>query len=325
MRFGVIGSNVITDRLLKAAKLCDDFALSTVYSRSLERAREYAGIHGAPHFTSSLDQLAESLDLDAVYIASPTALHYSQAMRMVEGGKHVLCEKPFTSNGRELDKLLDLAARRKVCVMEAIRPGFTPGLGRLQELLGKIGPVRRATLSLCKYSSRYDSFLAGKTPNAFDPRLSNSALMDLGVYPVHVMLRLFGPPTRIQSGCVKLENGFEGAGSILAEYGDKIVDLKYAKISDDHRHCGIEGEGGSIYFKDCITLSEIKVAYRGEDTPKPLPFPTLEDDMAYEISAFIGFAGGREGLAEQHRYSIETMRILDEARRQCGVRFPADD
>ena len=324
MRFGVIGTNFVTDWLLNAGKLCEDFELTTIYSRSLERASEYAKIHGAPYFTNSLAELAGSANVDAVYIASPTALHYSHALQMIAGGKHVLCEKPFTSNLRELQNLLDLAREREVSIMEGVRPAFVPGLGKLRELMDEIGTIRRATISLCKYSSRYDSFLAGEPSNAFNPKLSNGALMDIGVYCIHVMLRLFGVPVSTQSCCAKLENGIDCAGSILADYGDKVVDIKYSKVSDDYQFCEIQGEGGSIYFKDAITLSKIKIARRGEAAPRAVEFSTLEHDMAYELSQFIRLAVSPQAFTEQNRYSIEVMRILDETRKQCGIVFPAD-
>lgn len=61
--------------MLAASKFCPEFTLDTVYSRSAEKARAFADKWGAPHWTDSLEALAASESVDAVYIASPNALH----------------------------------------------------------------------------------------------------------------------------------------------------------------------------------------------------------------------------------------------------------
>jgi len=324
MRFAVIGSNFVSDWFLEAGKLCDDFELTTIYSRSIERARAYAEIHGAPHTTDSLDDLANSPHVDAVYIASPNHLHHSHTIQMLEAGKHVLCEKPIASNLRELQEMLDTARRNNVVLMEAIRPSYVPAMAKVQELLSEIAPVRWATLSFCQYSSRYGRFLSGEPVSAFDLTASGGALMDVGIYCIHVMLRLFGVPQSTQSCCVKLDNGVDITGTILADYGDKIVDIKYSKVTDDGQSCEIQGERGNIYFKKPVTLDDLRMMRRGEPAPIPVQVATQEHDMIYELEAFIRLANDPAGMAEENRYSVEAMRILDETRKQCGIVFPAD-
>ena len=320
MRFGIIGTNFVTEWLLEAGRLCKDFELTTIYSRSAERAAAFAKAHGAAHAVASLEALAASSDVDAVYIASPTALHFPQAMQMLAAGKHVLCEKPIASSRAELEALLAAAEAHHVTVMEAMRPAYSPALQRVCALLPQIGAVRRAEINMCKYSSRYDAFRAGEKPNAFNPALSNGALMDLGVYCVHVMLRLFGTPDSVQAMCVKLANGADGAGALLAGYADKLVSLSYSKITDDAQSSAIHGEEGSIYFKDTSMLRDIRLVPRGA-APVTIDNPVLAQDMLYELEAFIRLAKAPEDMRRENQYSLEAMRIMDEARRQCGIDF----
>ena len=324
MRFGVIGTNFVTDWFVAAGKCCDKFALDTVYSRDIKRAHEYAKNHGAAHATDSLHELAGRADVDAVYIASPTSLHYAHAAAMLKAKKHVLCEKPITSNLAELHSLLEIAKSHNVCIMEAMRPAYVPGHNELKNLIKEIGTVRQATLSFCQYSSRYDMFRAGQLPNAFNPDFSNGALMDLGVYTAHVMLRLFGEPKNIQSACVKLPGGIDGAGIIIASYDDMFVNLRYSKISGRENVSEIQGEDGSIYFDEFLKLSRLKVSLRKGIEPKNIVVPTHEHDMVYEIDAFIRMANDPEQMQKENYFSIETMRILDEARKQNSIIFPAD-
>ena len=94
LRFGTVGSGWITDEYIHGAKDSGLWELSAVYSRSRERGEEYAAKHGAKSVFTDLEEFASSPDLDAVYVASPNAFHYSQCKLLLEHGKHVICEKP---------------------------------------------------------------------------------------------------------------------------------------------------------------------------------------------------------------------------------------
>lgn len=75
IRFGIVGTSNIANTFLRAASRVKDFELVAVYSRNLEKAREFGTLHGASIFFDDLEQMAKSKDIDAVYIASPNALH----------------------------------------------------------------------------------------------------------------------------------------------------------------------------------------------------------------------------------------------------------
>lgn len=173
IRFGVIGTNFITDRFLKAGECCGEFKLVAVYSRTMERAKEYAQVHGAKYAFDTLETLAECEEVDAVYVASPNACHAKQSILMMEHGKHVLCEKAVASNSRELEEVLAAAKKAQVVFLEAVRQIYMPGFQAIQENLHKLGTIRRASFSYCKYSSRYDNYKNGIIENAFNPNLSN--------------------------------------------------------------------------------------------------------------------------------------------------------
>ncbi|MDR1373552.1 MAG: hypothetical protein LBJ24_01135, partial [Treponema sp.] len=203
-----------------------------------------------------------------------------------------------------------------------------------------IGTIRRAALSLCRYSSRYGRFLAGEAVNTFDPSLSNGALMDMGVYCVHILLRLFGRPRRIQAAGIKLSNGFDAAGTFLVSYENMTADVHYSKVADSYNPSEIQGEEGSVSIGDLVTLNGITLTRReGKPESKapvslaePLAVPLgkaadANGDMIYELEEFIRIveAGPTSpDLALQNRYSLDAMEILDTVRKQCGIVFPAD-
>ena len=96
VRFGVVGTNFITDWVIAGARLDDRFELVAVYSRRRETADAFAAKHQIPYTFTSLEEMAKSPLIDAVYIASPNFLHAEQSILCMKHGKHVLCEKSIT-------------------------------------------------------------------------------------------------------------------------------------------------------------------------------------------------------------------------------------
>lgn len=114
IRYGTIGTNFIVDRFQEAAMENPSLHYSAVYSRNQETAGNFAAKYGVETTYTDLNAFACADDLDAVYIASPNSFHYEQAALLLSHGKHVLCEKPVTSNARELEHLIQLAGQNNV-------------------------------------------------------------------------------------------------------------------------------------------------------------------------------------------------------------------
>lgn len=325
INFAVIGTNFITDRLLKAAEHCAGFQLYGVYSRTAQRAKEYAARYGAPKTYTTLEELAADENVDAVYIASPTFLHASQSLQMLNAGKHVLCEKPIASNTSELKKMLEAAQKNNKVLLEAMRPVFTPGMKAVEEGMKKIGTVRRVHFTYCQYSSRYDKFKEGIVENAFKPELSNGAIMDIGTYCIYAASYLFGKPKEMKAVGVQLEGSIDGTGSVLADYGDFLAELVYSKITNSYQVSEIQGEKGCMIIPHINIPEEVKIRYyTGEE--ECLFAEGLQDDMQYELNRFMGFMNDKEEkeIKIYHEASLNTMWMIDEARRQLGIKFPAD-
>ena len=79
-----------------------------------------------PSVLPDYDALLRSAEVDAVYVPTPTGLHYSLVMRALESGKHVLVEKPFASNGEEARLMVELARRQGLILMEAMHWYYHP-------------------------------------------------------------------------------------------------------------------------------------------------------------------------------------------------------
>ena len=128
------------------------------------------------------------------------------------------------------------------------------------------------------------------------------------------MLRLFGKPQKIQSSAVNLANGVDAAGTILATYDGMTAVLNYSKVCDTHNFCEIQGEKGTVQFRIPSSLEEVYLIKRGQ-APERIITPMVEQDMFYELQAFIDYVKNPAGLGVYHQYSVDAMRIMDDVRR----------
>lgn len=325
LRFGMIGTNKIADSFAEAVASIPHVSIEAVYSRTSQTAQQFAEKHGIAHTYTDLDAFAQDSQLDAIYIATPNIMHAPQAMTFIHSGKHVLCEKPITTNARELEQLIAAAAAQGVLLMEAMKPACLPAMEALRSLLPRIGPVKRAVISYCQYSSRYDAFKRGEIMNAFKLELGNGSLMDIGVYCIHPIVALFGAPDRIQADALMLSTGVDGSGTIVMQYPEMDVLISHSKITDSYLLSEIQGDQGSILIDRISTPQQLTLHIRGQE-PELLDFTCDKPIMAYEIEHFAHCI--EQGLLEApyvpHAVSLETMRMMDEARQQIGLTYPRD-
>ena len=324
INFAVIGTNVITDTFLEAADKVPEFQLKGVYSRTMEKAEAFARKHGADLTFDNLSDLAASKEIDAVYIASPNSLHASQTIQMLNGGKHVLCEKSIASNQYEFEEMEKAALKNRKVLLEAMRSVYSPGFTAIRENLLKLGTIRRASFQYCQYSRRYDNFKKGIIENAFNPELSNGALMDIGVYCVHPMTALFGMPEKIISNSLKLENGVEAQGTILLQYEGMQGECIYSKIANSKIPSQIQGEDATMVIREIPNPQVVEIYYR-DGRVERLDIPESSNNMHYEVQEFLRLIEHEEVEHPYLEYSRMEMQLMDEVRRQQGIVFPADE
>ncbi len=326
LKFAIIGTNTITEKLIEAGRSHPEFELTGVYSRNQERADAFADQYGAPLRFTKMTDLALSEEIEAVYIASPNALHAEHAVTLMKHGKHVLCEKPMASNQQEIAGMIDTAKNQGVVLMEAMKSTLMPGFSAVKQHLHKLGPVRRYVGNFCKYSSRYDAYKQGEILNAFKPELSNGSLMDLGIYGIYPMAALFGAPRSIKASGLFLESGVDGQGSVTADYGDMEGVVMHSKIIDSHSPSEIQGERGTMIIPNISEPENIYILYR-DGTREELTAVSDFPPMYYEVAEFIDVIrrGTNQSSVNSFEHTLITARIMEEARRQIGLLYPADE
>ncbi len=327
IRYATIGTGFITDAFIKGATKSGKMKLTAIYSRTEEKGKKLTEKHGdnLPIFTD-LEELAKSSLIDAIYIASPNAMHAPQATLFLQHGKHVLVEKAAASNAKELMEAMNLAEEKGLVFMEAMKSLTMPAYLVLKENLSRIGKVRKFVGIYCQYSSRYDRHKSGEQVNTFQKKFSNGSLLDIGIYCLYPLVDLFGMPNHIKAQATLLEKGgVDGSGSILLQYKDMEAVVLYSKISDSHLPSEIQGEKGSILIDRIGNPREITLIMR-DGTKEVLAPLTYDEDMAYEALEFVKTIEEKQSFSRiNHKELAESVhKIMDEARKQIGLTYPAD-
>lgn len=317
VRFAVIGTNTITENFLDAASQCKDFRLNAVYSRTFEKGKFFAEKYGVENIYTDIDEMIESKNIDAVYIASPTSLHFSQAKKFLESRIPVLCEKPLASNTKEVEELIELSKKYETLFMEGIRTVHNPNFKVIKENLHRIGTVRGIYANYCQYSSRYDKFKEGIVLNAFKPEFSNGSTMDIGLYPFYFVIALFGEPLNCKSSGVMLSSGVDGAGTALLQYPGFVATVNHSKINNSYISSEITGEDGSIIIEKLSILEKITLRLK-DGTVEELTLPRVENDMYYEVEEFIKNIQQKniESSENPHSNSLKVAKTMENSKKE---------
>ena len=323
IRFAVVGTNWITKQFVDAAHETGKYKLTAIYSRSLEQAQAFANDYPVEHLYTSLEALAQSDAIDAVYIASPNSLHFPQTRLFLSHKKHVICEKPLASNLQEVEAAIAVAKANHVVLFEAFKTASLPNFLLLKETLGKVGKLRKAFINYCQYSSRYQRYLDGENPNTFNPAFSNGSIMDIGFYCLASAVALWGEPHGVQASASLLESGVDAHGLVVLDYGDFSVTLQHSKVSDSVLPSEIQGEDGSLVIEKISECQKVTFVPRGGKA-QDLTQPQHINTMLYEAEEFARLVDNNEVDHPALEVSRITAKVQTEIRRQTGVVFPAD-
>ena len=319
VRIGILGAARIAPlALIKPAKDRSDVVVAAVSARDIDRATEFAAKHGIGRAYGSYEELIADPDLDAVYIPLPNGLHGRWIRVALEGGKHVLCEKPFTANAAEAVAIADRAAASDRVVMEAFHYRYHPLALRVEEILasGELGKLQHVETAMCfplpKFSDiRYNYALAG------------GATMDGGCYAVH-MARIFGGGTpEVVSAQAKLRN----------ERVDRAMtaELRYPAGHTGRMRC-------SMWSKSLVEMSARVIGERGElrvlNPVLPQLFHRLtvrttngkrverfprRASYSYQLDAFAGAVLRGEPVKTTPQDAVENMTVIDAIYRAAGL------
>jgi predicted dehydrogenase len=212
IRVGIIGLGHWGPNHLRVFSQLGDSTVTVCCDSSQKRVESLAAANKDIRFTTDLDAMLASHDLDAVVIATPTATHFEVATKALEAGKHVLCEKPLTEKVDESVKLAELASEEGLVLSTGFVFLFNPGIRRLKQF------VSNRELGNIYYCS------AVRT-NLGPVRNDVNCVFDLASHDISIFNYLLNsvPETVSASGQAFLQPEVEDVAFITLKYPKNIV------------------------------------------------------------------------------------------------------
>ncbi|HEV8488684.1 MAG TPA: Gfo/Idh/MocA family oxidoreductase [Candidatus Limnocylindrales bacterium] len=244
IRWGILGPGMIAGRLLAGARRSSSAEVVAVGSRAPERAAQFAERYAIPTAHGSYEDLVADPRVEAVYIALPNGLHHPWTIRALAAGKHVLCEKPYSSDPADVEAAFDAADAAGLVLSEGFMWRHHPQVALLRSILPELGEIQaiRATFS----------FVLDEPANIRNrPDLDGGSLMDVGCYCISGARLVAGEEPELAFGVARtgpsgVDERFTGVlrfpGGIVAEFT--------CGFTADHRGLEVIGAAGSVRLTD---------------------------------------------------------------------------
>jgi predicted dehydrogenase len=243
LRIGVLGAANIARMFCTSVAPSKEVVVSAVASRGKDKAEAFAREQRIPRALGSYEALLSDPDIDAIYIPLPNSMHAEWAVRAVEAGKPVLCEKPIALSGAEAKSMFEAARRHKVILREGYPYMAQPHVATMRKWLaeGAIGKVRLIRSSFGVYFDDPSNIRLSAT-------LGGGALLDAGSYAVSLVRLAAGErPTRVQAASERAANGVDlTTVATLSFASGLLAQISCSFATGYHRHALIAGDNGVI-------------------------------------------------------------------------------
>eukprot|EP00743_Colponemidia_sp_Colp-15_P001663 GILK01001818.1.p1 GENE.GILK01001818.1~~GILK01001818.1.p1 ORF type:complete len:342 (+),score=47.26 GILK01001818.1:48-1073(+) len=331
--------------LLGTGRICQDFASAlsasengvvyAVGSRDLQSAQSFIGKYGGSKAYGSYDEVISDPDVDIIYVGTPQHLHLELTLKALRSKKAVLCEKPLTLNLRDAEAAIACAKENQTFLMEAVWMNFWPLIRKTKELLqsGAIGRVKMVT-SNYGWKNDFDS-----NSSIGEAAFGGGGLLAVGCYTLGIALHAVDAdvPVEVKATGELNDKGVDLQVAAQLKFGsDQFVSTECSLVANLPGDARIIGTNGSIHLHFPF-LCPIKITLH-VDGSEPLnfesPAPSSEQTFNFIHSSGLLYEAEavhdclRQGLIEcpevSHSWTLRTIRIVDEIRRQVGVKFMGD-
>jgi len=323
IHWGILGGGKIAHTFAEEFKRIQGGKIMGIASRDREKAKLFSEKYTIPEVIS-YQELYESENIQAVYIATPHNFHFEQAKNCILHGKSVLCEKPITVNEKQFSILSELAKEKKVFLMEGLWSYFLPANQEARKWIqeGRLGQIK-----LIQANFGYDM---DKNPEGriLNPHLAGGALLDIGIYPLAMSLYFLEKlPNRLQALAKMTSTGVDARVSISLDFGQTLVQIMTALDIYLENKMMIYGEKGILEIHDYwktkkIVLKDLELN----------PVETFMDDREAHGFVFqIQEATDRirehalESKIVSHKRSGEIQEILSQIRKEIGLQYPMEN
>lgn len=306
VRLGIIGAGAILKRFLPGAARSEAVDVTTIASRDPQRGSAVAATYGIPTTHVSYDALLADPAVDAVYICLPNSLHHAWTMRALVAGKHVLCEKPYSTIATEVNAAHDLADAAGLILTEGFMWRHGPHATSFAAELPRIGELRTIR-------STFSFVIASEEDVRLSRELAGGSLMDVGTYCVSASRLLAGrEPLAAQGLAWPAASGVDERFSGILDFGDGLAATLTSGFRSEHSSIEAIGSEGSLRLDDPFAGRATKLI--GADgfevvIPKVDPYELELDDFAAAIRGEHPVRLGRADMLGQAR----ALAALDES------------
>lgn len=320
---GVIGSGSIVNVFVGAINLLKkDFHLVGIWGRHTEKLKNFE--KDFDYYTTDLNKLLNDSKIDVVYVALPNGLHYEYSMKVLKANKNVFLEKPFTVRYKETKKLIDYANKHNLFCLEAIVLRYNPIYPKVRNEIKNIGKIKMIDGNFSQYSRRYDKFKQGIIMPVFNYKLAGGALLDLNVYNIHYVTKIFGKPKKVNY-FPNIERKVDTSGVLILDYGTFKATLIAAKDCKTQPHIIIQGDEGYIKCNSAAGVcDDIDVVLNNGKTKKY----NVEDGS--EFAAFVCELKGLKNMIKKkdkkllEEYNNDTLvvaKVMDDALVSANINY----
>ena len=320
VRIGVLGAAaIVPSALVKPARKVDDVEVVAIAARDRTRAQAFASKHGIPRVHASYDDVVSDPDVNAIYVPLPNSLHGEWTLAALEHGKHVLCEKPFTANAAEAERVARAADASGLVLMEAFHWRYHPVAARMVEILrsGELGPLRHV-------EATFAFPLFKRTDIRWQHDLAGGALMDAGCYAIHMTRTMAGSEPEVVAARAKLrapdidramavelafENGVTGR-AVCSMWSSNVLRLA----------ARAEGELGSMRVLNPLAPQYFhRITVRTPSGVRRERVGIHESSYSHQLRAFVAAVRDGAPTLTPPAESIANMRVVDAAYRAAGL------
>ncbi|CAH1155336.1 unnamed protein product [Phaedon cochleariae] len=329
LKWGVAGAGRISHDFVTAVQTLppSDHQIVAIAARSKSNAEKFAKEHGALRSYEGYLGLAQDKDVDIVYIGNLNKQHFETAKMMLEHGKHVLCEKPFTMNEKQTRKLFSIAREKKLFLMEAVWSRFFPAYEEMRRIIdaGEIGDVL--------FASVHFGFALQQVDRVTKLDMGGGAILDLGIYILQFQQYVFRglkPIKVVINGHLNSHETDESCGAIITYPNGKMAVVSASARVALPNEATVVGTKGTLKLPDFWCPTKLITPEGTKEYPLPessVPFLHHQSaGLSYEAEAARQCI--KAGLIEcsniTHDESTELARLMDLMRKELGVVFPED-
>ncbi|HKD73937.1 MAG TPA: Gfo/Idh/MocA family oxidoreductase [Ktedonobacterales bacterium] len=318
VRWGIIGPGWIARGAIMPAFASIAIGdVVAVASRDRARANAFATDFNIPRAYAGYDLLVDDPDVEAIYIALPNNLHAEWAIRAMQAGKQVLCEKPLASTAREAEGMVAAAAETDSLFMEATMYRFHPRMREAVALVhsGAIGTPLLVRGSFCFTMANADNYRN-------HPEMGGGALLDVGSYCINAARWLLNEePHTAMAMSVLADSGIdETVAGLLAFPSGALAQLQCSFGSAEHQNLDIVGTDGSIEVVHPFTAwrnDETAIRLTQGDQTDDIIFPPA-DHYAIMLEHFSACVRGQDEPWTPPEDGVGTLRAMDALRRSAA-------